>query len=131
MAKSIQMKDVNNENIYPYALLKEFVLYDNSTGTIDTVTLSDNVSNYKYVEIFYRNNDNQYSSVKVYNANNKKISLLTCFVSGDYFMLKGSQVQIVDNKITKRGYCEGNAYNQTTLTNKANNTYITRVVGYK
>ena len=28
------------------------VLYNNSTGTNGTVTLSDNINNYKYIEIF-------------------------------------------------------------------------------
>lgn len=134
MAKIIQLKNTNNEEYYPYAILKEFILYDNDTGNRDTITLSDSANNYKYIEIFYRNNDNQYSSVKVYKPNNKKISLISCFTTTEekhYNMLKTAQIQIVGNKINKLGYCEGNISYDTTTNVWINNTYIVRVVGYK
>ncbi len=107
------------------------VLYNDATGTNGTVTLSNSSANYSYLEIFYRNNDNQYSSVKVYNPNGKYVSLLTTYMASSYFMLKGARIQISNDKINKLGYYEGNAYNQATLTSNANNTYITRVLGYK
>ena len=107
------------------------VLYNDSTGTNGTVTLSKSSANYSYLEIFYRNNDQQYSSVKVYQPNGKYVSLLTTYMASSYFMLKGARIQISGNKINKLGYYEGNAYNQSTLTTNANNTYIVRVLGYK
>lgn len=107
------------------------VLYNNTTGTNGTVDLSETSANFTYLEIFYRNNDQQYSSVKVYNPDGKYVSLLTTYIASSYFMMKGARIQISGNKINKLSYYEGNAYNQATWTTSANNTYIVRVLGYR
>ena len=111
-------------------------LYDNTTGTNGTVTLSETSANFKYLEIYYRNNDQQYDCVRVYNPNSKSAGLMSIFVtttsssSDTYFMFKGARITISGTSITKNGYCEGNLYNETTLKNKQNNTYIVKVLGY-
>ena len=53
--KNILLSNNNLINI-----LSSTVLYDNTSGTKTDATLSDNVTNYEYVEIFYGNdlNDN-------------------------------------------------------------------------
>lgn len=111
-------------------------LYDNSSGTTGTVTLSESASNFNYLEIFFRNNDNTYSSVKVYSPNNKRVSLFSVYLnttssSGEYFMAKGANVTISGTSITKNSYCEGNFYNQNQQRDRNNNTYILKVLGYK
>lgn len=128
MAKIIQLKNSNNEKIYPYACLKEFILYNDSTGTNGNITLSDNVSNYKYIEIFYRDNSNHYSNVKVYQANGKRISLLTVYPNSTYhFWFNGALKNINENKITSQ---DASAMDVNSLYAN-NNIYITRIVGYK
>lgn len=106
-------------------------LYDNTSGTNGTVSLSETSANFTYLEIFYKNNDGQFSSVKVYSPNNKYVSLLTTYIATNYYMMKGARIQIVADKINKLSYYEGNAYNQATWTSSANNNYIVKVLGYR
>ena len=64
-AKDVRMEDntdletkiteINNNLIN---ILSSTVLYDNTSGTKTDATLSDNVTNYEYVEIFYGNDLN-------------------------------------------------------------------------
>lgn len=126
MAKLVQLKDKDGL-VYP--ITKGKVLFNGDTN--GTVTLNETSANYEYLEIFYRNNDQQYSSVKVYQPNGKQVSLFSCFVNNtDYLMIKGAKVTISGTSIIKNGYAEFNAKGQTSIT-WANNTFITRVIGYK
>lgn len=131
MAKSIQMKDINNENIYPYALLKEFVLYDNSSGSNETITLSDTVNNYKYIEIFYAYGGNYYSSVKVYTPN-KLVNLVGAMINqiAKNTYLTATNIRISGNKISPEYFGEYQL-NGNNLISTTNRIWITRVVGYK
>ena len=54
-------------------LMKGYELYSNSNGNQGTITLSDSVNNYSYIEIFYRQDSLQYKSVKIDNPNEKNI----------------------------------------------------------
>lgn len=54
----------------------KYDLYNNSSGTNGTITLSDDASNYHYLEIFYTDNQKaKNKSVKVYSPNNKIVDL--------------------------------------------------------
>lgn len=109
------------------------ILYDNSSGNNGNITLSDSVANYDYIEIFYKNNDDTYASVKVSNADGKNAMLLTLMPHATGY-LKGTIVSIATTNITISSY-----YSQTTLPNNGaivvnqsqNYHYITKVVGYK
>ena len=51
-------------------------LYDNTSGTTGTVTLSRTSADFKYLEVFYIDtSQNEYSSTKIYSPNGKKINL--------------------------------------------------------
>ena len=106
------------------------VLYDNSTGTNGSVTLSSSAGNYTYLEIFYRGNDNQYSSVKVYSPNGKDVSLLVGNTYNSRIYFKQKVVSISGTSISNVNYSQGmfNATQQTWVGD--NNIYITRVIGY-
>lgn len=57
------------------------VLYDNSSGTTGTLTLSETAANFRYLEIFYGKNNGRtnaivYSSTRIFSANDKKVSLV-------------------------------------------------------
>lgn len=133
MSKSIQLKDRNNENMYPYALLKEFVLYDNTSGSNGGVTLSDNVTNYKYIEIFFKW-DNTYKSIKIYNANNKSALLDMLDYNNTRIVFATKVVTISNTSITVNRYKYYTIADNTSWIPYGSNTnaiYITRVVGYK
>lgn len=106
------------------------VLYNNSSGSNGTITLSETSANFSYIEIFYRNNDNQYNSIKVYQPNGKNVSLISMFVNNELnYVLKSARATISNNTISIVGF--GETYFQSGIINWSNNTYITRVVGYK
>lgn len=108
------------------------VLYDNTTGTNETVTLSDSAANYDYIDIFYRDNDNTYSSVRVNNPNGKYADISTIERWGTTLYIKQKRITISGNTITNENATE--AYFTTApkigITTTANNIYITKVIGY-
>lgn len=122
-----------------YEMIKEYikpiVLYNDVSGTNSTITLSDSASNYEYIEIIFRNNDNSYQSTgRLYNANGHTIYLISVGVnSSGKSWLKATEVTLNGNKITF-----SNNYSEITLANSSsvsvthtNTNYITRVLGYK
>lgn len=136
MEKSIQLKNRNNDNIYPIGILKEYVLYNSTSGTNGTVNLSDSVANYKYLKIFFRTNDsiNNKSSQEIYSPNGAKTTLSYPAVGNNgtnvYYKFKSIIISgtTIQNEATNR-YVEGDWTGSTI--SKLNYIYITRVVGYK
>ena len=57
-----------------YQNLIPTTLYDNPSGSNGTITLSDNITNYSYVEIYFRTNDGAgfrgSQKIEVVNGNN-------------------------------------------------------------
>lgn len=110
------------------------VLYDNSDGSHETITLSETTANFDYLEIFYKNNDNRSGSLRVDNPNNKIVSLY-CFYpnSTPYVWEQYADCTISEDKITR---------NVTLLKRTSNGKvdyletsdsvlFITKVLGYK
>lgn len=60
---------------------RKVTLYENSTGSNGNVTLNDDVSNYKYLEVFYRDSSNYYGSQKIENPNGKQFELQTLWAN--------------------------------------------------
>lgn len=110
--------------------LKRVTLYENASGTNTTLTLNDSVANYEDIEIFYKSNDNAYSSVKVNNANNKNICLInmTPNATNNVLYVKATVVKAQNNSITVVDGLEGYGSGGITTGNK---NYIVKVVGYK
>ena len=139
MAKSIKLKNETyidtSSIVYNKIPLNEVlgkVLYENNNGSTETITLNDSVSNYKFIEIFYKSNDNAYSSVRVYAPNGKRVSL-QAFWSVDYVLYgKIKQISISDNKINNLAFqqvvIDNGGYPAISLSNFI---YITKVIGYK
>jgi hypothetical protein len=106
-------------------------------GTPDSVTLNDDVSNYEYIEIFFRCNAGFYNSIKIHQPNGKKavLTVIECNDSDNYFMnYKSKNVLISENTIINQYSGEIN-YRFTTKSiysvSRSNVIYIDRVVGYK
>lgn len=106
------------------------VLYNDVSGTNGTVNLNDDTQNYDYIEIYYRDADNDYSYVKVYSPYNKQVCLTANRVGSGALWVKTATHAIGHTAIGSSifGSCqvtEGFSFDAT------NPIYIMRVVGYK
>ena len=112
------------------------VLYNDNTGTTGDVLLSETSANFEYIEIFYRTNDQDYGSTKVYQPNGKKVSLSTAVhaIGTGELVYKVSIKEFDGVNLTKvtdgAGDEYGEASSASTNISHQNNVYITRVVGY-
>lgn len=108
-------------------------LYDNSSGTTGTVTLSETSSNFDYIEIFFKGQEKTTacSSVKVANPNGKKVNLSISWYSGTTYgvYVMSSDVTINGTSLTRSdsgwSYVDEGGYSSTT-----NNILIYKIVGY-
>ena len=120
-----------------YAPFQDFdnngiVLYNNPAGSLTTITLTDSVENYNYIEIYFfqgKVND----CVKLYSPQEKEPSLniASCFNDAVYY--KNSRWKCNKNKIE---YMSGNQYYMYNgsiggYQGSTNSVLISRVVGYK
>lgn len=107
------------------------VLYDNTSGTAETVTLSDSAEKYTYIEIFYRSSgDNACGSVKVFSPNNKLVHLGTIHYIADYDHAKFALVSVSGSTITFSQNYQITLKNNGSAYSAENAIFITRVVGY-
>lgn len=111
------------------------VLYDNSTGSTGTITLSESAANFERLRIYYRNNTSGYQSVDVYSPNNKNVDLTTTQkdVSGSTDVVYGQTVRklISGTAITNVIYGEFHiGAGNTCGVSSSNYIHITRVEGW-
>lgn len=107
------------------------VLYNSANGTAGTVTLSDSVENYTYLEIFYRSSgDNACGSVKVFSPNGKLVHLGTIHYIADYDYAKFALVKVSESMITFSQNYQIILKNNGSEYSAENAIFITRVVGY-
>lgn len=118
---------------YRYAI-EPISLYNNTSGTTGTVTLSDSCSNYNYIEIFFGDLGTTYgnNSVKVYSPNGKTANLEVTTYTNDYLYHLINHVTISDTTITKilAKRVRIKSADATIYVTDAE-TKIYRVVGYK
>lgn len=111
--------------------LSGVVLCTNTQQTAN-VTLSSSASNFKFLEIYYKDNDDVVSSVKVDDPNGK-----TAFLSIQYpyqngvTYIKSCQVTISGTSITPVNYSSMTIRDgQSPSIANSNYIYITKVIGY-
>lgn len=110
------------------------VLYENSSGTAGTVTLSESSFLYKYLEIFFKNNDDMVSSIRVDNPNGKDVVLVStnpANTNGNAY-LKSTQYSISGTKITPEKYSEVSMFTggDLSINTSTNRISIVRVLGW-
>lgn len=110
-------------------------LYSNSSGTSNTVPLSESSANFESIEIYFKNNDGDYNSTKVYSPNGKTVLLTTSRTasSGARGWIKNAKVEISGSSITFSA-----DKGQITLVSAGNTAVsadsvisICKVIGYK
>lgn len=113
-------------------LLNGKTIYENNEGSNGNITLSDSATGKKYIDIFYRDNDRTYSSVRVYDPDNKHVDLSTISRWGSALYIKQKRIAIAGNKIAN-GNTTDVAFTtapKIAIDTNANSIYITRVVAY-
>ena len=106
-------------------------LYNNTTGSNSSVTLSQSAANFNYLEIFYRVLDVYYSN-KVYAPNGKKVGLFGATNEFTVMQLGSATATINGTTITISNAQMANIPNGSVPGNwNASNMYIVRVDGYK
>ena len=110
-------------------------LYDNTSGTTGTVTLSETSANFSYLEIFYLDGSDNHS-VRVYSPNGKKVSLFNFAPHSNTAMLLrycAKSVKISGTSITNDGsYYDAGWFNADGASWwNANELKITKVLGYR
>lgn len=129
---------VNNESLEVKGIdileaIQGTVLYSDTTGTNGNVTLSDDVSNYSYLEIFYKKDSA--SSVKVQKSDWQRVSLsLDYFYSPNVYQIALKTITISDTTITvvtSQCYYVNFINNYNVNVGIENSIKITKVIGYK
>lgn len=113
-------------------LLNGKTIYENNEGSNGNITLNDSVAGKNYIDIFYKDNDQTYSSVRVYNPDNKHVDISTISRWGNALYIKQKRITISGNKITNGNTTEVSFTTapKIAISTTANNIYITRVVAY-
>ena len=122
----------NRKLAYEDQLPIETVLYNNSDGDNGDITLSDSVANYKYIEIYYMDNNGRDGGyAKLYNINGKNfdINLIEAGSSNTFIRRTGYTANGTSLIVGQKGFVNMGTSNSTTT--GTNYLYITRVVGLK
>ena len=109
------------------------VLYEDETGINTTVNLNESVANYKYIDIFFRDDNNIYDTKRFFVKNGAWYTLqITQFEeASSNVIIRGKNIQLNADKIYNGKYCAVllSASGNTLYWN--NNIYICKVIGYK
>ena len=129
----LEYRKQNNGTWTEWKALQEapVVLFDGERS--DTVSLNDSAVNYSYIEIYYKNDDGQYGSQKVYEPNGKTtFGTVIRKNSGDSnIMINSVLFSISEEVITITRNSQANIYFSGKSNSDNNKIYITRVIGYK
>ena len=112
------------------------IVYSNvSAGTSGTVTINETSANFVYLEIFFRTNDGERNSTRVYQPNGKVANLTSARITSTdgRGWVKSKQVQISGTSIAYVGYAGESAMGMADGggTNYVGGTLIYLVVGYR
>lgn len=123
----------NNMNEIKNAVnnLEPVTLYNNASGSNDTITLSSSSANFSYIDITFEGNNRTKDCVRVYAPNGKSANLMTCNSNGTYMWVQTEAIAISGASIN-RGTQYEIIFSSTGVTSlNTTNVYINRVVGYK
>lgn len=124
----------NNSNLtYCYQgtiQAKPTSLYDNSSGSNGTITLSQTAANFSYLEIFFGDSKvTAINSVKVFSPNGKTVSTTICTKSDTDIRINTRRLTISGNTITPKDYQVNFIPGGSKYT--VNEQLIYKVIGYK
>lgn len=124
--------DFKNITIQGEKILKSKVLYDDMDGTNGDIKLSDNISNYEYLEIFYSGSSKGLgSSTKVLTTCSSVMLMIAVTTSG-HLWVNTTELTLGINTLTVNR-CGDNDIGPTPTINYSteSNIYVYKVLGYK
>ncbi len=130
-ANCIVLKDKNNK---AYSLDGEkVILYNDSTGTNGNITLEDNIENYRFYEIYFSREGNNYSSIRMSTDFLTNIQLLVAVYLGNITRLYTDSITISGTSLTRNYSRYINFPDSPTTYNVGANTglLIYKIIGYK
>lgn len=130
-ANVIALKDKNDNG---YTLDGEkVILYNDSTGTNGNITLEDNIENYRFYEIYFSREGNNYSSIRMSTDFLTNIQLLVAVYLGNITRLYTDSITISGTSLTRNYSRYINFPDSPTTYNVGANTglLIYKVIGYK
>ena len=106
------------------------ILFSGSSGL--EIELNDSVSNYDFIEIFYRTANNVSKSIKI-QANSSHATLDTTLqsTSANTFMIYSRTIAINEKNITNYSYQTVEINGTNVTVSNTNSILITQVIGYK
>ena len=108
-------------------------LYENKTGTTGNIALSEKLSNYKYIKVFWKVGDNN-KSEEVLVTLNKNINLSLMDFMDSKIWIHTKTMTMEDTKLTVKRYKEYSIIDSSQWTpygSSTNSIAIVKVVGYK
>ncbi|MBQ6498071.1 MAG: hypothetical protein IJI58_05095 [Bacilli bacterium] len=130
-ANVIALKDKNDNG---YTLDGEkVILYNDSTGTNGNITLEDNIENYRFYEIYFSREGNNYSSIRMSTDFLTNIQLLVAVYLGNITRLYTDSITISGTSLTRNYSRYINFPDSPATYNVGANTglLIYKVIGYK
>lgn len=133
-----QRSATNGGSFSPWQrIYRETSLFDNSSGTTGTVTLSESAANFSYLEVFigrYDNNEPTYlNSVRVYSPNGSHPSLQNVWrVSDTMIQIQAQNITISGTSITRTNESYINLLADGTVSGGIQTSLrIFKVIGYR
>lgn len=123
---------VNDESLEVNGYIVGGVVLAENTQDTARVSLIDDASNYKFLEIYFRDNDGTRNMVKVDNPNGKNVLLINQYpYQNGVTYIKSCIVQISGKQITPINYSSMTIRSgQSPTIANTNYCFITKVIGY-
>ena len=137
IANVAKIKTNSDNDVYSCNYINEktdgSVLYEDETGINTTVNLNESVANYKYIDIFFRDDNNIYDTKRFFVKNGAWYTLqITQFEeASSNVVIRGKNIQLNADKIYNGKYCAVVLNASGNMLYWNNNIYICKVIGYK
>ena len=121
-----------HENWQETCSIRGKTLYQNFSGYSGTITLSDNMANYEFVEIQYKDSSDRHYLYKIFGADGKKAGFTAHLVDENGVWIRCSDIVFSGNTIWHWWNRQVNCGKDNNFSvQELNDIYITWVKGYK
>lgn len=130
----VNEKTTSDKDTYSCDYINGTTLYENASGSNETITLSDSAENYSKLIIEYKSSNGVYSSVEISNPNSKRVKLMgDCENMATHIVLISAIIIINGTSLTwnKHSFAVISTNVEVNTDVSYYNLKITKVIGYK